>query len=133
MKVSHRQRDKKVSAARSFRQRETDLESRLWQKLRGRQVFGLKFRRQHPVGRFVVDFACPEAKVAVEIDGYWHTHRAAEDAERANEIRALGYDVVRFDIERFPDSVEGLAEAIAFAVRERLACLGGAVPCTDED
>jgi very-short-patch-repair endonuclease len=133
MAALHRQADKKVNVARSLRQRGTELEHQLWRRLRGRQVFGLKFRRQHPIGRYVVDFACPEAKIAVEIDGYWHTQRSAADDRRAAEIQTLGYHVVRFDIERVPDSVEVLAEAIVFAVRERLKRVRSDVPPTEEN
>ncbi len=95
-------------------------------------MFGLKFRRQHPVGGFVVDFACPEAKIAIEIDGYWHLRRAAQDTERSEQLRALGYEVVRFDVEHFPDSAEVLAEAIAHAVRNRIEGTRGDFPPTDE-
>jgi very-short-patch-repair endonuclease len=61
--------------ARRLRQRETNLERELWEELRSRRVMGLKFRRQHPVGRYVVDFVCLEARLLIEIDGYWHTLR----------------------------------------------------------
>ena len=89
--------DKKINAARSLRQRETGLEHRLWQRLRGRRIAGLKFRRQHPIGPYIADFACPEAKLVIEIDGYWHTHRQAQDELRTARLHTLGYKEVRFE------------------------------------
>jgi len=87
-----------VPAARRLRQRETDLERRLWRELRNRRAFGVKFRRQHPVGPYVVDFACLEARLLIEIDGYWHQFRKVDDAARERELRATGFDIVRYDI-----------------------------------
>lgn len=112
--------ERKIRAARSLRQRETDLERRLWQALRGRRVFGLKFRRQHPVGPYVADFACLEARLLIEIDGYWHIKKKSADAARDRHLRAQGFDVVRFDIENESADVETLAEMIAHEARVRI-------------
>ena len=112
--------ERKIRAARSLRQRETDLERRLWRALRGRRVFGLKFRRQHPVGPYVADFACVEARLLIEIDGYWHSVKKSADAERDRYLRAQGFDVVRFDIENESANVETLAEMIAHEAKVRL-------------
>jgi very-short-patch-repair endonuclease len=115
--------EKKIRTARLLRQRETELERRLWQALRGRQLAGLKFRRQHPVGPYVADFACPEAKLIVEVDGYWHQFRRARDDHRTDRLRAYGYEVVRFETSDGDADAGALVEAILFAVRERLALL----------
>jgi very-short-patch-repair endonuclease len=110
----------KIAMARALRQRETDLEHRLWQALRRRRVFGLKFRRQHPLGPYVADFACLEAQLLIEIDGYWHTQKKGADAQRDAYLRSLGYEVVRFDIENEAADVDTLAEMIAHEVKIRL-------------
>ena len=89
--------EKKIKAARALRQRETDVEQRLWQRLRNRKTSPFKFRRQDPIGPYVADFACPEAKLVIEIDGYWHKDRAAADNLRAARLRDRGYEVVRFE------------------------------------
>jgi very-short-patch-repair endonuclease len=115
--------EKKIHTARSLRQRETELERRLWQELRGHRLAGLKFRRQHPVGPYVSDFACPEAKLNVEIDDYWHQFRRARDDYRSDRLRAFGYDVVRFETSDADADVGALVEAILFAVRGRIAFL----------
>jgi very-short-patch-repair endonuclease len=62
----------------------TTAENRIWLRLRGQQFYGLKFRRQHGIGSFIVDFFCPEKQVAVEIDGDVHTipQQASRDVER---------------------------------------------------
>jgi very-short-patch-repair endonuclease len=106
--------------ARGLRQRETDLERRLWQALRNRKALGLKFRRQHPVGPYVVDFVCIEARLAVEIDGYWHESRKAQDNVRDGFLREQRFDVVRFDIKSETADLETLAEAIAHEARVRI-------------
>ncbi len=73
-----------VSRARVQRRRLTPPEARLWAALKGRGLGGFKFRRQHPIGAFVVDFYCAEAKLAVEVDGEGHDHpdQAAHDRRR---------------------------------------------------
>jgi len=80
----------------------------------------LKFRRQHPVGPYVADFACIEARLIVEIDGYWHALRKQKDDDRTAYLRNRGFTVVRFDIETESADVETLAEAIAHEARQRV-------------
>jgi very-short-patch-repair endonuclease len=109
-----------VPAARRLRQSETDLERRLWRELRNRRALGLKFRRQHPVGPYIVDFACLKARLLIEIDGYWHQFRKADDQARERELKATGSDVVRYDIENESSDVMSLAEAIANEARRRI-------------
>lgn len=109
-----------VPMARRLRQRETDLERRLWRELRNRRTLGLKFRRQHPVGPYIVDFACLEARLLIEIDGYWHQFRKAEDESRERELRAAGFDIVRYDVHTESVDVVAIAEAIAHEARLRI-------------
>ena len=106
--------------ARTLRQRETGIEQRLWQALRNRRVFGLKFRRQHPIGPYVADFACIEANLVIEIDGYWHKNKKQSDEKRDAYMRAQGFDIIRFDIETESANVEELAEAIAHQAKLRI-------------
>ncbi len=112
--------EKHVQAARRLRRRETDVERRLWRELRNRRAFGLKFRRQHPVGPYIVDFACLEARLLIEIDGYWHQFRKTDDEARERELKATGFDVVRYDIENESADVQSIAEAIAHEARLRI-------------
>lgn len=115
--------EKKIRAARILRQRETDLEHQLWQQLRNRKTSPFKFRRQHPIGPYVVDSACPAAKLVIEIDGYWHKVRAAADNFRTDRLRDHGYEVVRFETTDAGNDLNLLVEAIIHAVKDRIGSL----------
>ena len=85
-------------------------EAALWRDLRGRRLQGFKFRRQHPIGPYFVDFYCHEARLAVEVDGGGHaeTEQAKYDEERTAALRAEGTRLVRFwnhDVLRRRDEV----------------------------
>lgn len=87
----------KRGLARAFRANPTDAERRLWYLLRCKKFGGLKFRRQQPMGPYVVDFFCPAAKLVIELDGGQHSvdTNAAYDAARTRWLEARGYKVVR--------------------------------------
>lgn len=82
--------------ARQLRGNPTDAERALWRHLRHRQLHGQKFRRQHAVGEYIVDFACVERKLAVELDGSQHAENAVYDATRTSALEEEGYRVLRF-------------------------------------
>jgi very-short-patch-repair endonuclease len=84
-------------AARAMRRAPTPAESALWRGIRKRHRGGLKFRRQHPHGRFVLDFCCPELKLVIEVDGGVHESQRQRDACRTAALEAEGYRVIRFD------------------------------------
>ena len=81
--------------ARQMRARATPAEAALWSRLRSRQLEGRRFRRQHAIGRYIVDFYCAERHLVVELDGDVHRQRAAHDAQRDRHLRALGLRVLR--------------------------------------
>jgi len=83
------------TAVREMHREPTPAEDELWEALRGRRLDGLRFRRQHPVGRFVLDFYCPIHKLVVEVDGDVHDSQQDHDAERTAVIEAHGYRVMR--------------------------------------
>src|SRR5205823_3350652 len=85
-----------VEAGRKLRRRQTLTEGRLWAALRDRGGTGWKFRRQYPVGRFVLDFCCPELHLVVEVDGPIHDQQTDEDRARTAALEAYGYCVLRF-------------------------------------
>jgi very-short-patch-repair endonuclease len=93
-----RSRERVRVRARSLRKDQTDAEALLWSKLRSRQLLGLKFRRQHPLGSYFADFACIEIGLIVELDGGQHAKDAsgAYDAHRSEELAAMGFRVLRF-------------------------------------
>jgi very-short-patch-repair endonuclease len=82
--------------ARTLRRRMTRAEVRIWVRLRRRQVAGRYFRRQVPIGPYVVDFLCSSAKLIIEIDGAHHDLRRAHDSRRTDFLEARGYRVIRF-------------------------------------
>ena len=104
--------------AREFRKNPTEAEKHLWGRLRRRQVLGFRFRRQQVIGRYIVDFYCPEAKLAVEIDGGVHLRRKMYDESRENELRSRGIVVLRFRNEEVMSDVNRVVERIAGALRE---------------
>jgi very-short-patch-repair endonuclease len=83
------------TAARAMRRQPTAAEDRLWQALRG-EALGVRFRRQHPVGRFILDFWCPAAQLVVEVDGDVHDLQPERDAARTEALAAFDYHEVRF-------------------------------------
>lgn len=85
----------KTRFARHLRHNMTDAEISLWHHLRNRALMGFKFRRQHPVGPYIVDFACIERKLVIELDGGQHVDDPA-DVVRTRRIEADGYRVLRF-------------------------------------
>ena len=84
------------SYAKELRRKQTDAERVLWMRLRARQVNGLKFRRQHPIGRYIADFCCPEKCLVIEIDGGQHMNRTFADERRTEFLVQEGYRVLRY-------------------------------------
>ncbi|HYH37912.1 MAG TPA: DUF559 domain-containing protein [Azospirillum sp.] len=103
--------------ARALRSQPTDAERALWRMLRSRQLDGWRFRRQHPVPPFVLDFACVEAKIAVEADGGQHCD-SRHDAHRDRVLRGLGLRLLRFWNPDILTNPEGVAETIRTALAE---------------
>ncbi len=88
------------NAARKLRQNMTPAEKRLWSALRNKQLEGLRFRRQHPVDNFILDFYCPSYKLVIEVDGEIHSDRTDYDDARTDQLAEYGYTVLRFSNER---------------------------------
>ena len=82
--------------ARSLRAESTDAEQRLWSQLRARGLMGWKFRRQQPIGPYIVDFVCYEQRLIVEVDGSQHQHASGYDAARDALLCKRGFVVLRF-------------------------------------
>ena len=84
--------------ARLLRETQTDTEQFMWQLLRNRRFCGVKFRRQHPVGRYILDFYCHDAQLAIELDGGGHAEDRQQeyDTERSAELAGAGIRVLRF-------------------------------------
>ena len=102
--------------ARTLRNNATHAERMLWRRLSGRQLDGYKFSRQMPLGGFVCDFLCREARLVVEVDGGQHSVNSAEDARRTRLIEAEGFRVLRFWNNEVIENTESVLEAIQHAL-----------------
>ena len=113
-----REKNATVLRARALRRDMTLPEGLVWQVLRQRP-HGFKFRRQHPIGRYIVDFYCPAAKLVVEIDGLIHPmgNRPQYDVQRDTWLRAQGLRVTRFDAGEVMKDMDSLVTAITAACR----------------
>ena len=89
---------KNSSRAKAMRRAMTDAELKLWNELRAHRLMGLGFRRQFPIDRYIVDFACPAKKLVVEVDGSQHADKtvSAYDAARSEKLHADGWTILRF-------------------------------------
>jgi very-short-patch-repair endonuclease len=98
--------------ARKLRRGMTDSERRLWSRLRMEQL-GVKFRRQHPIGNYVADFACLNPQLIVEIDGSQHAEQADYDARRSEFLRKQGFLILRFGSNEPFLNLDGVLTVIA--------------------
>jgi very-short-patch-repair endonuclease len=102
--------------ARQLRKNMTDAERRLWSRLRGRQFGGFKFRKQAPIGPYIVDFVCFEAKLIIELDGGQHMLRNHEDEKRTAWLNTEGFRVFRYWNHLVFEDLDPLVEAIWLAL-----------------
>jgi very-short-patch-repair endonuclease len=100
------------SVARKLRKRSTLTECHLWRHIKNRQIDGFKFRRQQPMGRYIVDFINFEKKLIIEVDGGQHAVNASYDKERDRWLRSEGYEILRFWDNEVFDNLEGVLTRI---------------------
>ena len=98
--------------AKSLRRTQTDAEHKLWYRLRAHRFLGRKFKRQKPMGRYVVDFVCLEEKLIIELDGGQHSASVEYDHVRDSWLRGEGYTVLRFWNNELMNEMEGVLERI---------------------
>lgn len=110
----------------------TPPEARLWTRVRAHRLQGYKFRRQHPVGPYILDFYCAAARLAVEVDGRYHEHpdQIAHDRRRTRWLASQGIRVMRIAAHDVRDELHGVLAFIARVVRERMADIGAAPSTT---
>ncbi len=103
--------------AKDLRHRSTDAELLLWKRLRNRSIDDVKFRRQQPIGPYVVDFVCMERRLVIEVDGGQHTEQLERDEARTAYLKSKGYRVLRY----WNNEVLGQTESVLEAIHEALA------------
>ena len=109
--------------AKTLRNGMTDAERRLWSRLRHEQL-GVKFRRQHPVGGYVLDFACLDPKLVVEVDGSQHLDQLAYDDRRTAWLVGQGFVVLRF----WAKEVMSETDAVVARIVDQLNLVARAAP-----
>ena len=104
-----------------LRRESTPYENILWRRLQKRQVLGLKFRRQHGYGPYVLDFYCPTIRLCIEVDGEVHDSPEAKkhDSERTEFLEQEGITVIRFRNEEIENNVESVVEKIKAFINSR--------------
>jgi very-short-patch-repair endonuclease len=103
--------------ARELRNNPTDAEKTLWRHLRTKQIHGLRFRRQFPIGPFIADFVCLQARLVIEVDGGQHADNAADEARTA-WLGSQNFEMLRFWNNEVLQNVEGVVEVISARVDE---------------
>ncbi|MBI2488790.1 MAG: DNA (cytosine-5-)-methyltransferase [Planctomycetes bacterium RIFCSPHIGHO2_02_FULL_38_41] len=98
--------------ARNLRKRSTDAERLLWKYLSSKKMEGLKFRRQQPIGKYIVDFVCFEKRILIEVDGGQHAREVNKDIKRDECLRKQGFRVLRFWNNEVLNNMSGVWEVI---------------------
>lgn len=101
-------------SARELRKNMTDAERKLWKHIRRKQIEGLQFYRQRPVGNYIVDFYCPDAGVVIEVDGGQHYTGKENEADKKRDdfMNSVGLDVLRFSNIEVLQNIEGVVDHI---------------------
>ncbi|MFP3869615.1 MAG: endonuclease domain-containing protein [Syntrophobacteria bacterium] len=108
--------------ARQLRKNMTESERVLWSRLRGKQLLGVQFYRQKPIGKYIVDFYAPRTKLVVEVDGSQHMEgeQVERDEHRDEYLASVGLRVLRFNSTEVVEGIDGVAEFIYRTIAERL-------------
>ena len=101
-----------ILRARGLRSNMTTAELKLWAELKGRQLEGVKFRRQHPISPYIVDFYAPQLKLVIEVDGDTHDEQKKYDSRRTDYLKRKGYDILRFTNEEIYQDLMGVLEKL---------------------
>lgn len=127
LKVSSEIKRKTVETARQFRKEPTRSEHILWQALRGKKLDGIKFRRQQPIGNFIVDFYNSAYRLVVEVDGSIHDEQVELDHARQEVLEQLGLNVLRVKAEDVEKNLPSVLAAIRSKIDE-LKRIAGTFP-----
>ena len=109
-----------LETARILRKRMTPCETMLWERLKGKQLLGLRFRSQHPIDIFIADFYCHKARLVIEIDGEIHEGQIEYDDGREAEIEKYGIKIIRFTNDEVISDIEIVVDKIKTIVSERI-------------
>ena len=112
---------KNIGRCKQLRKNQTDAEKKLWMILRNRQLAGVKFRRQFSIGRYILDFYCPEFRIGIEADGGQHYENKyrQKDELRTEELKTLGVEILRFDDREILTNIDGVYEIIQRTIEKK--------------
>jgi very-short-patch-repair endonuclease len=105
--------------ARQLRKEVTPAEAKLWAYLRGNKLEGVNFRRQHAIGKYIVDFCSPKAKLVIELDGSQHLDQKDYDENRTEYLASRGYNVIRFWNNDVMNRIEDIMQAVHQALDDK--------------
>jgi very-short-patch-repair endonuclease len=111
-------KQKALEAARTFRKNPTPSEAILWQTLRGKKLDGIKFRRQQPIGPFIVDFYAPALRLVVEVDGVVHEQQQEADQARQDILESLDLQFLRFSATQVESDIDSVLLTIRLKAKE---------------
>jgi very-short-patch-repair endonuclease len=120
MSYIYRHNKELTSYSRANRKNQTDVEKILWHHLRNKQIEGLKFRRQYPVGSYILDFYCIESQLAIELDGSQHIGNKSYDTIRSQYFNKLGIEILRFWDNEIIENIDGVLEVVRNKVTQNL-------------
>lgn len=105
---------KNIDKCRKLRRGQTEAEKKLWSILRNRQLTGVKFRRQFPIGDYILDFYAPEYQLGIEADGGQHYENDVKEKDdiRRKELSMVGVEIIRFNDNEILRNIEGVCESI---------------------
>jgi very-short-patch-repair endonuclease len=109
--------------ARTLRKNMTDSELKLWSRIRRKQMFGLQFYRQRPIGNYIVDFYCPRAELVLEVDGSRHMNESVikKDNHRSGYLKQQGIEVLRFDNLQILNQLDAVIEKVYQTIAPRIS------------
>jgi very-short-patch-repair endonuclease len=113
-----RSNPKTMHQAGELRKELTPAERKLWAVLKNEQLLGIKFRRQHAIGKYIPDFCAIQEKLIIELDGSQHLEQEEYDKERTQYLESQGYKVIRFWNNQIMNDMNGVILAITFALEE---------------
>ncbi|HSE11949.1 MAG TPA: DUF559 domain-containing protein [Rudaea sp.] len=111
-------KERLLKFAKGMRRQPTNAEAVIWSALRGARLQGFKFKRQQPIGAYIVDFVCFERSLVIEIDGGQHADDVSEDQVRSNWLQSQGFGVLRFWNNEVIERKDDVLESIVRALRE---------------
>lgn len=112
---------KNIDKCKRLRRDQTEAEKRLWAILRNRQLSGVKFRRQYPIGNYILDFYSPEYRIGIEADGSQHYEDdiKGKDDIREKELSKVGVEIIRFNDYEILRNIEGVCESILHKIKRK--------------